>query len=89
MLPKLLLSLFAAGAALCVAPGVGARKMTKQHLHAKQVEAAKRWQVGGNSAKRASGGSVKNITFSNPKASRELLLFDRDSARVWCIDRVL
>jgi hypothetical protein len=66
MLPKLLLTAFAAGA-LCVAPCIDARKMTKHLMKAKQLEAAKLWQPKG-AFKEASGG-VKNITFSNPKAS--------------------
>jgi carboxypeptidase D len=66
MLPKLLLTAFTAGA-LCVAPCIDARKMTKHLMKAKQLEAAKLWRPEG-AFKEASGG-VKNITFSNPKAS--------------------
>ncbi|KIM77994.1 hypothetical protein PILCRDRAFT_607714 [Piloderma croceum F 1598] len=66
MLPKLFLAVFTAGA-LCVAPCIDARKMTKHLMKAKQLEAAKLWQPKG-AFEEASGG-VKNITFSNPKAS--------------------
>jgi carboxypeptidase D len=67
MFPKLLTA-FAVGA-LCVVPGIDARKVTKHQMKAKQAEAAKRWQPQG-AVKRESPG-VQNITFSNPKASRK------------------
>lgn len=72
MLPKRLLAFLTAGA-LYAAPGVCARNMNKHQMWEKQMEAAKRWHVDG-AVKRASGG-VQNITFTNPKASGEFLLF--------------
>lgn len=68
MFPKVLGSLFAL-AALCLAPGADARQMSKAQLRSKQWEAAKRFNSGLD--KRASASGVKNITFHNPKASRE------------------
>jgi carboxypeptidase D len=74
MFPRLLFSLFAAGA-LCVAPGVDAHKMTKPQIKARQAEAAQRWRTL-SAAKGPSSGGVKNITFSNPKASRKHFFFN-------------
>jgi carboxypeptidase D len=68
MLSKLLLAAFAAGA-LCVAPCIDARKMTKHQMKAKQLEAANRWH-NQRPIKPTSGG-VQNFTFSNPKAARK------------------
>ncbi|KDR71030.1 hypothetical protein GALMADRAFT_801430 [Galerina marginata CBS 339.88] len=55
----------AATATLFSAPANG-RQMRKKELHARQLEAAKRWQSTANVRREA----VKNITFSNPKASQ-------------------
>lgn len=62
----------ALGAALICAE---ARQFSKEYIQTKQVEAAQRWE-NGNAVRTASrtGGGVKNITFSNPKASRESTL---------------
>lgn len=77
MLPGLLLALSVLGAA-------DARKMmNKAELHARQVEAAKRFD---HTTRALPAAKVKNITFSNPKASgarvcvRALL----NSALSWC-----
>ena len=60
---------------LSVTTGVGARIMTKKEMHKKQVEAAKRWEpemrARANLRRDDPGAGVKNITFSNPKASGE------------------
>ncbi|KAF4574381.1 hypothetical protein EYR36_005715 [Pleurotus pulmonarius] len=46
------------------------RQITKAQLHARQVEAAKRFKLGaGDPVKRQTSAGVKNITFSNPRAS--------------------
>lgn len=63
-----ILSICVLGAALI---GVEARQMTKQDLKAKQAEAAQRWENSAAKRPKGTGGGVKNITFSNPKASRE------------------
>lgn len=63
MLSGLLLALSVLGSFA----GADARKMmTKSELHARQAEAAKRFE---RPAPRAAS-AVKNITFTNPKASR-------------------
>lgn len=49
---------------------VEAKKITKNDLRARQAEAAKRWSMQPNLERRATG--VKNITFSNPRASGTL-----------------
>ena len=56
-------------AALCA--GVGAKKMMPMHkLREYQTRAAKKWAVQPRADATAGGpGTVKNITFSNPKAS--------------------
>lgn len=69
MIPQMLVTLLAA-ATLFIAPVADARKISKAQLHAKQVEASQRFRIGSNDAKKS--GGVQNITFSNPKASREL-----------------
>jgi hypothetical protein len=54
--------------------GADARKMmTKAELHAKQAEAAKRFERTPRAEHAAA--KVKNITFSNPKASRASGIF--------------
>ncbi|KAG5637430.1 hypothetical protein H0H81_004589 [Sphagnurus paluster] len=59
------LSLFVVAASLRAAD---ARELSRQDIHARQLEAAKRWHSTRSSpAKRA---APKNITFSNPKASQ-------------------
>jgi hypothetical protein len=60
---------------------VAARDTSPEYLNAKRLEAVERWrrsardQSGASNARRATDTSapprVKNITFSNPKASRE------------------
>jgi carboxypeptidase D len=59
---------------------VAARDTSVKSLHAKRLEAVKRWELSargrdsGGNARRATGPApprVKNITFSNPKASGE------------------
>lgn len=50
---------------------VHARRPTfSAEIHAKQVEAARRFGINANS-KRVAGDSVKNITFTNPRAAGE------------------
>ncbi|CAA7269655.1 unnamed protein product [Cyclocybe aegerita] len=51
--------------------GTAARRITKQEIHARQVEAAKRWHINGPVRREdtATRAAVRNITFSNPKAS--------------------
>ena len=68
MLSKLLLAAFTAGA-LCVAPCIDARKITKHQMKVKQLEAANRWKY--QHPTRATSGGVQNFTFSNPKAARK------------------
>ena len=57
---------------------VSARMMSKDELRARQAEAAKRWspelKARANARRDDPGAGVKNITFSNPKASGELFL---------------
>lgn len=61
---------------LTLLSGTDARRMRKSELHARQQEAAKRFQeraapvTSGPHVERRSG--VQNITFSNPKASGEV-----------------
>ena len=55
-------------AATLLGLGVEARQIRKQDLHARQIEAARRFH---RPAKRAASAGPQNITFSNPKASRE------------------
>ncbi|KAJ7618473.1 alpha/beta-hydrolase [Roridomyces roridus] len=64
MLPSVLLTVLSALGALT--SGAHARMMTKAELHAKQVEAAQRFT---RPASRAAVAGIKNITFSNPRAS--------------------
>jgi carboxypeptidase D len=49
-----------------------ARMMSKGELHMRQVEAAKRFNLGTRATSAGSSGqaTAKNITFANPKASR-------------------
>ncbi|KZP07780.1 alpha/beta-hydrolase [Athelia psychrophila] len=61
-----ILSVCAVGAALICAE---ARQMSKEHLRAKQAEAAQRWESSNTRRSKVAGGGVKNITFTNPKAS--------------------
>lgn len=49
---------------------VDARQVRKDEIRAKQLEAAKRWNVP-LGRRDAVVGATKNITFSNPKASGE------------------
>lgn len=67
MLSQLWLPLLSIVAAVLVAD---ARQFRKQEIHAKQAEAAKRWHIN-SPVKRAQAATTKNITFSNPKASRK------------------
>lgn len=69
MLSKLLLAVCVIGA-FSALDGVNARQMTKQQMKARQVEAAKRFQVRNTSSSNHTTGN--NITFSNPKASGTL-----------------
>jgi hypothetical protein len=50
---------------------IGTRQFTKKGLHARQVEAARRWYS--NPPRETSTSTVKNITFSNPKVSGSFL----------------
>lgn len=47
--------------------------VSKNELHARQIDAAKRWQPASRPVRRADPApgvaAVKNITFSNPRAS--------------------
>ncbi len=53
---------------LLAAAAVGARMVSKAEMHAKQAEAAAR--IRANIPRSAAAGTgVKNITFSNPRAS--------------------
>ena len=72
MLPSSWLPLVATVAAAFFGLGVDARQIRKQDLHARQIEAAKRFH---RPTKRAAAAGPQNITFSNPKASRELEWF--------------
>ena len=63
MFGKVLLPLLAGVAAIA---SVEARMMSKTELHAKQAEAAARIRA---TMPRATSTGVKNITFSNPRAS--------------------
>ncbi|KAG6805264.1 hypothetical protein H0H92_016056, partial [Tricholoma furcatifolium] len=54
--------------------GVSGRHIRKEEIHAKQLEAAKRWRVTSGTSTHAGSFPVKratpqNITFSNPAAS--------------------
>ena len=73
------LALFGLLCGTLVSEPVAARDTSRRSPSAKRHEAAKRWQAahGGNDARNArratdtsATGGVKNITFSNPKASR-------------------
>lgn len=55
-------------AALSAVDSAFGRQLTKKDVRARQHEAAKRWSMDSR-AKRATGGGIKNITFSNPRAS--------------------
>ena len=66
MLSRLFLTILVASASFSV--GANARQVKKSEIHARQTEAAKRWHSASPPVKRA---GPKNITFSNPKASRE------------------
>ncbi|PFH45326.1 hypothetical protein AMATHDRAFT_71834 [Amanita thiersii Skay4041] len=56
---------------LAATPAVNARQISKRELHARQAEAAKRWAADNfNKRKVIASPGVKNITFSNPKASQ-------------------
>jgi len=68
MLFRLFLTFLVASASFSV--GADARQIKKSEIHARQTEAAKRWHSASPPVKRAAAGP-KNITFSNPKASRE------------------
>jgi carboxypeptidase D len=68
MLSGLLLALSVLGS---LAGAADARKMmTKAELHAKQFEAAKRFERMPRAKAAPTAPKVKNITFSNPKASQ-------------------
>jgi hypothetical protein len=56
-------------AALFVAKPGAARDNSARHLNRRRHEAAKRWELSARAPNTAPEG-VKNITFSNPKASR-------------------
>jgi len=65
--------------------GVGARNMAhmKHELHARHVEAAKRWAPNPRADSEDGGpGTVKNITFTNPRASE----FYVDGATIPLVD---
>lgn len=64
MLAGVLLSVLTALSAL--SSGANARMMTKAELHARQAEAAKRFE---RPLRRSASAGIKNITFSNPRAS--------------------
>jgi hypothetical protein len=72
-------TLLAAAAALFSQPVHGAdRLMQKKELHARQVEAAKRWQTTPHIKRDTTvtpdpTSAPKNLTFSNPKAARKLI----------------
>jgi hypothetical protein len=61
---------------LCGVTGVNGRRMTKTEMRARQHDAAKRWapeiKARANARRDDPGAGVKNITFSNPKASGEI-----------------
>ena len=61
--------LIAVAAIVLYISGTGGRQFTKKDLHARQVEAAKRWYSNPLLERETSTSTVKNITFSNPKAS--------------------
>ena len=71
MLSKFWLTVLAT-TAVALSAGADARQLRKAELHARQAEAAKRFRPNHTLQDRATSPKVKNITFSNPKASREL-----------------
>ncbi|KAF8999389.1 Alpha/Beta hydrolase protein [Cyathus striatus] len=69
LLPLLLLALSS------TVTHVGARQMRKNELHKRQLETVRKWEESGEIMRRKgvagpTNGGVKNITFSNPKASQ-------------------
>jgi carboxypeptidase D len=62
------LSILALGAVV-TSQVADAQRMTKAELHRRQAEAAKKFQR--RAAPANAGPKIKNITFSNPKASRK------------------
>lgn len=74
-------TLLATAAALFSQPAHGAdRLMQKKELHARQVEAAKRWQTTPHIKRDTTvtpdpTSAPQNLTFSNPNAARKLIPF--------------
>jgi len=52
----------------------GTQQFTKKELHARRLEAAKRWYSNPPPVRETNTNTVQNITFSNPKASGSFLL---------------
>ena len=50
-----------------------ARHLSRQQLRQRQIEAAEQFKVRPRAPLEKGGPGVKNITFTNPKASRKLL----------------
>ena len=66
--------LIAVAAALYITGTNGKKQFTKNDFHARQAEfAAKRYNH--HQGRQTTGSTVKNITFSNPKASGQTALF--------------
>lgn len=66
-LPRLATTLAVLSAALV---GSDARQISKDALRARQAEAAKSFHLNARAASAVKSSGVKNITFSNPAASR-------------------
>lgn len=66
------LPLLTVASALVGLQGVDARQMRKSDLHARQMEAAQRFH---REKREVATTGVKNITFTNPKASGGFLFF--------------
>ncbi|KAF8812659.1 alpha/beta-hydrolase [Phlegmacium glaucopus] len=58
-----------AATALYISGTHGTRQFKKGELHARRLEAAKRWYSNPPTVRATKPGTIKNITFSNPKAS--------------------
>jgi hypothetical protein len=57
-------------AALFVAEPGAASDKSARHLNRRRHEAVKRWELSARAPNGTAPAGVKNITFSNPKASR-------------------
>lgn len=67
MLPRFILTVLTACISLTTVSG---RYVRKDELKSRQREAVKRWQGPSAASHLTKRAQVKNITFSNPKASR-------------------